>query len=283
MKINFVKKSATVFAAAVVFTGCSYSGFEKKIVAERDGLVTVTDTSGEVWTDTQGEPVYVATAPVEVPPLSDEDIVYTPVGERFAAWYDDGSEEYAEWARQNDPAGVYFTVDNVSVYDTLEESGLLSSEPNLDDDEFIDTLSETSYFVFVDLSGYYENQTGNSDNDEIRYMLNWKPSVNIGELDESDKQIRYPYYFCYFSEHPQKGDIDPKTGEEFNIISDYTVFRSQLKSGEEFDFSIGFFADKTLVDNKKIFLSCRAQRSPSEGSDPLNYIDLFGGHSDDSE
>lgn len=272
-----MKIAPIMLTCMLLLSGCSYREFDDRLQSGINDYIQTEPTMPTVINE-DGEAVEVTTLQSEWE--ADINIKYVPVGEQFSDYYA-YNDSYGTY---DGTEGLSFRVDSVTVYDSVYESEIPIEEIR---EYALDNFADRAKFIVADITGEYQNPTGESANNSIICRFMWNSAVRYGADYEyyskyDDSENANCSDVCYFSECPHEGDINALTGKEFDPDMDFYTFKTPLVSGEEFSFKIGMFYQQTLIDDKNVYLA-KYSKKPSESGDAIVFVDLLGRFDNDQK
>lgn len=252
---------ATLHIIALIMSSCSYKEIDEKIQQNLNGdSIKTIDFNTEEIND------------VTVAPPDEENIKIVKVNDKVPDYFEYFIPELNETVSEG-RKGVEYVLNNVTVYDSVFDSGINLSECTTYDD--LDVF-ENNAFIIADMTARYDTEDFN-EQDEI--MLNMAFSAWYRWNDGyTSFEANFPYdvnpNIVYFSEHPIDGDKNIY-GDKLSPINDYFVFRNSFKNGDMVDFKLGIIVSKSLVESKNVFMILRYSEPPADDVS-IFYIDLLG-------
>lgn len=270
-------------AALVLLSGCSYKRFEDYLNAKRSGLVTATDSAGNVIVDENDNPLYFKPEMLEAK-IKTDDIEYVAVGEKYNDWNYITNPDLLRYPVHG-VEGMTYVVDSVDIYKSFEECGIEKDEcygtlNNYLNDDNKDDLN----FVVVSLTCSYENLSGDESKNAVYPQFLWWPyfrwESDYEYYEPIPKESTPPEMF-YFSEHLVTERKDEIYGAELTRQNGYFWFEGPINDGESFTIKLGIVAGDWFIEHKNLYLTVHGISQPDEIG-PQIYVDLLG-RFDDAE
>lgn len=197
----------------------------------------------------------------------EEDIDYIQVGEPIRAWSETKCED-ERFAGISGTYGLYYTVDNCTVYDSWRDSGIPEDEIR-----FIGSVGKdtTLKFIVLDMTATYNKPSADSV-DEIQAWFGLHPVTRSEGTDIYENDYATSFYF---SAHPTEGDVNIITKEPLRLIGDYAIFGKPIKDGQPVHFQYAIFAKESVIEDKTLYLRDCVFRTFDQ-DDKIQYVDLFG-------
>lgn len=214
-------------------------------------------------------------------PTPEEGFTYIEIGESVPDYYEftfPGGE-----LAPNGIQGLSYTLDSVTVYPTVYESGVPFSECHQfpDGEAATQEAYEKNNFILAKFTAYYENPTGDPATDEIMFFNPFEGTYRWGEGYEEFSPNGYADrdpYVVYFDKRVREGDTD-LDGNPVDPIHQGNMCRESITTGGSVEFQIGVLASSKLVEQNNVFLYMTYSEPPSDK--PIYYIDLLGRFADE--
>ncbi len=277
-------KFLLLLAVVIVFSGCSYKQFEDYITAKRDGLVTATDSEGNIITDENEDPLYINPNMI-TPQIKADDIEYVAVGEEYNDWNYITNPNALQYPVHG-VEGMRYVVDRVDIYKTFEECGIEKDECYGILDHYLNNDDKDDLnFVIVSLTCSYENPSDDASKNSVYPQFLWRPYYRW----ESDYEYYEPIPMnstnperFYFSEHLVTERIDEIYDEKLTSQNGYFWFEGPINDGESLTIKLGIIVGDWFIEHKNLYLTVHGVSQPDEIG-PQIYVDLLGRFDDASE
>lgn len=252
----------SIFLCIAFITGCSYKELDDKIQQQINQ-----DSAPET---------------IEAEPIPDDGYTYIEEGETIPDYYKYTFADYdlPDEFNESGYKGLIYKFNGAEVYDSVNDSPISINDCEAiwgDENDIV--AYEKNAFILVNMTAVYNNESGDPDNDEIMFRMEFDGMYRWGdgykEYNANDFEAPYTDPMrIYFSERPKTGDVNLE-GKEIDLETEANLCRKSLKSGESIDFQIGILTKKELIEDENVFMFLRYRESPETGN-PVYAVDLLG-------